>query len=495
MKKFLVLFLIALITVSFTSTTRGKISYGTPVKKFTLRNYIGNIGEDVYIEGDNKKKPYVVVMNKLKLKSKTQIAIGINNEAWPYKYYIINNRLFVIYGQYIEEKNSVDVSYTELDANTLSPIGDSRLIGNFSFSNYSDYELHMAVSPNKKYTLLMANFYSSDKKRKGKVIYVVLDKELNAQRSKDQILPYSVYKSKFSSATIDDNGFVVVISQSKAIKHAVTDPNLVQKVFVFDNDNHFEEKVINPKGIQILELKAGFNAENKLICSGFYTTAGNKGYVGSFGLKYDIKSGKIISIDTKEFESNFISQSLSRASNKPYNPHKKDVYTYKIHDLLKMDNGGFVIAAEEYFSKPLSNQFQYFYNDILLINVDKDGNVIWNKKIVKRQNHSLPERLSYAISVKKNDVYVLYNDNTSNRNLHPGLVSKAYGGNKNSDLILIHIPEGKDIEKVFVTSNRGQNFLMSPFHYYFSKDNNTFYLEGGYSTNLIYPACVGIVPI
>lgn len=97
---------------------------------------------------------------------------------------------------------------------------------------------------------------------------------------------------------------------------------------------------------------------------------------------------------------------------------------FVIADLLKGIDGGAILIAEH--QRIDGNTVKYAYNnktkgdefafmDILVIAMDKNGDVLWEKKIPKSQKNSGSEWLvSYNVVQSSNGLYFVFNDNIDN---------------------------------------------------------------------------------
>jgi len=108
------------------------------------------------------------------------------------------------------------------------------------------------------------------------------------------------------------------------------------------------------------------------------------------------------------------------------------LYEYDLDRLILRDDGGVVLLAEQYYissysrsanfgSDPYANNRRevvnnYHYNDIIIININPDGNIEWASKIPKQQTTSGDNGYysSYQPAIIKNKIYLFYNDNPKN---------------------------------------------------------------------------------
>jgi hypothetical protein len=84
-----------------------------------------------------------------------------------------------------------------------------------------------------------------------------------------------------------------------------------------------------------------------------------------------------------------------------------------IDHLFLRDDGGVLLIAERSFQ---ASRYTYQDDDILLVDVNKNGKVDWMTRIPKKQSSYYTEdvRLSYYPVVIQNEVYLFYNDDGRN---------------------------------------------------------------------------------
>jgi hypothetical protein len=271
----------------------------------------------------------------------------------------------------------------------------------------------------------------------------------------------------------------------KAKKNQKTDPAVRTKLCIFKKEStKYKTLDVITSKVQPLISKITINQDDKLVCAGYYTTPGNKSFVGAFGIRIDPVTGKQEEVYTKEFAQNFISQDLGAKNKKFLNPKKKDTYDYHNRFLLKKGDGGFVFITEQIFEKSSASpsggtSTYYYYNDVLVTSFDSNGKPQWNNKVVKRQNHSNPKRFSFSPGVIGNDVYILYNDHIKNRKLAAGVLTKKYATFISATDLMICRLSAKAVEKTFVGNGANTHLQFRPATGYFDKNNHTFYIEGG----------------
>lgn len=106
-----------------------------------------------------------------------------------------------------------------------------------------------------------------------------------------------------------------------------------------------------------------------------------------------------------------------------------ELYQYDLDDIIFTSDEEAILVGEQYYTKiPTStttdengitrtNTIYYFnYNDVIVINMNSDGQIEWTEKIAKRQSTRNDGGFfsSYALSIVEDKMYFVFNDNRKN---------------------------------------------------------------------------------
>jgi hypothetical protein len=189
------------------------------------------------------------------------------------------------------------------------------------------------------------------------------------------------------------------------------------------------------------DLSLNIGTEGDILCGGFYGNKGSFAISGTFFLRLDRESKQIVHSSFKEFDRDFITAYMTekeeaKATRKAERKGEDlELLNYELRDIIRRDDGGVVMVAEQYLfyitvscstdsngNTRCRDVYHYVYNDIIVVNVDPNGEIAWAAKVPKRQ-HSLNDGgrySSYALVVKENNIYLLFNDSGKNLMLLPG---------------------------------------------------------------------------
>lgn len=169
-------------------------------------------------------------------------------------------------------------------------------------------------------------------------------------------------------------------------------------------------------------------ADNEdLFCSGFYSTHREHSPSGSYMMVVDGNSGEIKTQKYTAFSHDLYRQMLHPKLIKIFEKKVKNEEVLRYDDLLikeiiKKDDGGVILIGEvEYVRRKMKGTKitkLYNYGDIVVVSFDKEGNVIWERKLPKAQETVVQNRsyASFSTLVYKDNVIFFYNDVDDNLN-------------------------------------------------------------------------------
>lgn len=276
----------------------------------------------------------------------------------------------------------------------------------------------------------------------------VYDDQMNAVWQRDVELPYRDDEFAVQDLRVDNDGSVIMIGQKYAEKAEAKElrkdkrPTYTYHMLVYHADKDIPDDhpiMVQDKFLQDLTLSLGDDGD--ILCGGFYGNKGSFTVRGTFFLKLDRRSKAILHESYKEFSDDFITQYMTEKeeSKAKKKADKKDedleLYSYELRDIVRTDDGGAVLVGEQYMFYVTTSTFtdangrtsttttyHYVYNDIIVVNVDPEGNIDWAVKIPKRQHTTNDGGYysSFAMHVDKDNLYFVFNDHGQNLFLLPG---------------------------------------------------------------------------
>ncbi len=295
-------------------------------------------------------------------------------------------------------------------------------------------------------------------------------------------LPYKEELFEVEDFNVDNEGnahLLGLIFKGKRKSIRKGEPNYKYQILSYSNNGqNLTEYPVEIEGNFLNDMQISVSEDQNLICSGFYSEAGTSSIIGSYFLKIDSKTKAIIQKSFKEFGIDFITQNYTakqeRKANKRAEKGKNvELYDYNLDDLILRDDGGAVLIGEQFyvdvFTSTSTNgsritNYTYHYNDIIVVNISPQGEIEWSKKISKRQitRNDGGFFSSYVLSVVKDKLFFVFNDNPRNVALTDKSSRFVYSGGRESIVILVEVDGNGEISKEPLFSAREAEVIIRP---------------------------------
>nr|MBA3902025.1 hypothetical protein [Bacteroidota bacterium] len=108
--------------------------------------------------------------------------------------------------------------------------------------------------------------------------------------------------------------------------------------------------------------------------------------------------------------------------------------------------------------------YHYYYNDIVVVNINPDGSVEWTKKIPKLQ-HSINDGgfySSYILGYDNQSLFVVYNENPKNMMLKDDNRRKYMNNPKKAIIALVTIDNMGNMKKTPFFSAKSHKVIVRP---------------------------------
>ncbi|MCI5057827.1 MAG: hypothetical protein MRY83_17065 [Flavobacteriales bacterium] len=366
--------------------------------------------------------------------------------------------LFTSFKNQKQKKNYLFVQ--TLNKSTLIPSGASKKIAEVDYSGYSrfntgGYGYSMARDSSK---LLI--FYNKpyDKGANEKYGFHVFDEKMNELYQKEIELPYKEELFDIERYRVDKNGNIYLqglLFRDKRREKRKGEPNYEYRIITYNNTKgSTKEYPVDFEDMFITDMQIAVNDANDIICAGFYSDKGTFSIKGTYFISIDPETKQIKTKSLKEFTEDFILQNLEqrqakKAKKKLEKGKDLELYEYDLKDIIIRSDGGAILTGEQFYIRVVENVYtdasgnrqvtrtrHYHYNDIIVINVNPDGQIEWSEKIAKRQ-HSTNDGgfySSFAMAVQEDKLHFFFNDNP--KNLYENQAGKVYNFIGNKDAIV-----------------------------------------------------------
>jgi hypothetical protein len=332
--------------------------------------------------------------------------------------------------------------------------------------------------------LLVYNQLPFKKKDPERFALRIFDPELNLLWNRNITLPYGDEMFSIEEYRIDNKGDVYllgVLYEDRARVRRQGTPTYKYVVLAYrGGGEEVKEYKIDIGDRFITDLTFRIGNDGDLICSGFYSDRGTYSIRGTYFFRLDPESQQISNVNVKEFEFEFVAEYLSdrgkerakRAENEGDVRRQAELYDYDLNDLVLRSDGGALLVAEQvyiyertyrYFDGTWRSTFFYNYNDIIIVNIRPDGEIEWSARVPKRQATVDDGGYfsSYAMSIVRDKIYFVYNDN--HRNFEVGGRNRIYNYNgSNSVISVAEVSKDGSVQAYPLFSNREAAIITRP---------------------------------
>jgi len=277
----------------------------------------------------------------------------------------------------------------------------------------------------------------------------------------DAFLLVNVFKERKDRTKGDANDFYSVIGVNLASDKALVEYNLD----------------MNRKNITDVAIRID-NENNQILTTGFYSNIKSnaiwtKDIDGSFVMRIDIDSKKIVNESQKDFPKQLVNQLAGKDLDKKVKDDKGISTTFDIVGLYKREDNSMLVTAESNWIERrtvCSNSgcvtyYIYHNRNILLIDVAPDGQIKSFTDIPKRQvmkNSSF--YLSFLTMQKYNDFIFVFND--SPKNIDKEIVNvkdvKPMNNPKKATLSFIRYSANGKLSRENVTFDKKSKIIVAP---------------------------------
>ncbi len=318
--------------------------------------------------------------------------------------------------KYFNKDYTYNLQFTQIDSNWISSAPKTIFSGKRLATNDADFIIELDQTKRNFYTA----FYTPIQE-KTLIQYAYYENENLI--TKDTItLPYSYQNISFNKSTLTETGqLFTLFSNKKSNKNNVNDYrilgiNLKQKQWI--------NLLINDAETHISDCDMAFNPSNNTMqIAGFYGTKNTDENKGYFSIGINTINLKTLQTIFMPFDRKIVAQIIGAK----YEQKGENLTKFYIKKIVPRIDGGSLIIAERMYITTQSDVFyingvpqtsyaRIFNNDeILMLNLDNMGKILWNDVVVKNQS-SVNDGGYYngiVIMVNDDNVNMIYNDKLS----------------------------------------------------------------------------------
>lgn len=324
---------------------------------------------------------------------------------------LMNGQIFFFYSEY-SRQDKLHKLYCDVYDETFNQVDKENLIATTSVSPTNSNTFKIAYD--KIYHQLLVLYAEDIVKNKIKFIILELDEMLNNIHRVQTILNYerefSIDKIKLFNheftALIRSKSTSILKGNKELIDFFYYDlANDIRRIRQLDFDSGKFENVIYRYDIM----------HDAYLFAGFYSHIKQEYVTGLGILRYFIEKDSM-HLTTLPFSDEML---LSISGKYDAN----GILNYYPKGLILRDDGGFVLISEYYsIQKELQNnyyamnntyvKYYYHFSDIMIISIDAEGHIDWNKIIRKDQNSMNDDGYysSFSYASVSNKIVILFND-------------------------------------------------------------------------------------
>ncbi len=321
----------------------------------------------------------------------------------------------------------------------------------------------------------------------------VYDDAFGLMWSKDITLPYDDRVFRVEEYRVDRTGNVYllgVIFKDGVRERRNGQANYEYVILAYTNEGTIEDEYrIALDNVFITDLTFRVARDGDLVCSGFYSERGTYSMKGTYFFRLDAETKEVYNQNLKEFGFDFLTENMregqreraQRAEESGNRLRAPELYRFALDDLILRSDGGALLIAEQFYVQEFNNNpgafnnarfgtvnnfqrdFYYYYNDIIVVNIQPDGAIEWATRIPKRQvtRNDGGYFSSYAMSIVRDKLYFVYNDNR--RNLDPENTRRIYNfDGRNSIVVLSEINKDGELITTPLFNNREMRLITRP---------------------------------
>ena len=441
MKNILILFIFSLF--SFKAISQ-QITYSQAEADDTRAldfNIIGKVGGNFLVYKNIRNKYAVSVYdNRMKSKNKVDLdfmpdkTINVDFVAYPDFAYIIyqfqKRNILHCMAAAIDGNGKLLKTPFELDTTQISFFADNKIYSTINSEDKSKILIYKIQKKNDKF-----NFTT-----------LLLNDSLELLHKSRIETPYEEHKDIFSDFFVDDAGNFVFTKGTK-----LNSRDYLQKLIMVTKgpqDDNFTLKELNLSGNYLDEIKLKVDNVNQqyLINSLFYKKK-NGNIEGLYSAVWNKKNDKLVSQNFAEFGDSIREQAKTEGGTRlAFND-------YFIRDVILKKDGGFILTAEDHTTQSRGNpwnrydylygypsfspfdsyylyspssywyssrypnyynnsgQVRYYYQNIVVLDLDNTGNLIWSNIVHKSQfDDDNDNFLSYSIMLTGSELHFLFNE-------------------------------------------------------------------------------------
>ncbi len=416
---------------------------------YCLRQGSGFFNNDeIYLEKYSRSLLKLEYIRPVRLK-------GLNDRRLLFERAFVLNHNILVFMSYYDRSEDRNTAFVQIisadDGSVIEAAKEVDVIAAQKRSNAGSFDFVLSADSSK---ILIMHNEPFDKYANEKFSYKVLNENAKEIWSAALELPYRDKSFRVSNYVVDNDGHVYMlasIEKEKGEKERKK-PGYHYALLSYN----YQSKQLQEKKIELGDRfisDIAFDVQNnQLIIGGFYSNKSAMGLIGTFFRTMDARTGMLINQGSSDFSTEFLAGFMSKRRAEKH----KELYDYRIDHFVTRPDGGIYLIAEQYYyvvstvCNPrggCNTTVNYYYNDIIVVNINSDSNVGWVKKLPKYQHTSNDNGFysSYAMAAANSKLYFIFNDHP--KNLKPNSKKVRDGVSRKMITVVATIDRDGNVQK------------------------------------------------
>lgn len=430
-----------------------------------------------------KTKIFLARFNKaMEVEQETELVLEYDGNELDFENLFMQNGELFLFSSYVNKKQKVRYAfYQTIDKKTLLPNKDFKKIaevGGDSKKELKSTGFRVVRSKDNGKTLVYYDLPFTEKENERYGVHV-FDDQMNILWTKEIELPFADENFAISSRKIAENGDVYIMGRLWKDKKEREKKEVNYKYVIIElseKGNKLNQYEVDLDNKYVSHMLLRINDHNELLCGGFYTLYDASGAMGSFFVKINRETAEISHKSFEPFDASFIVEDMDdKAKKKATNRMDKDknigISRLELDELvLREDGGGVIVGERRYITSRTTTDSQgntktyyiYHNHDIIMVNIDPEGNIEWNARIPKKQIMNNSDYFSsYLLAISGSDMFFIFNDQPKNLlyngdgNIEPMNLKKNY-------VALVRVDSDGRVFRKPLMSERGEKSIVRP---------------------------------